>query len=208
MSSPTSGMDSPTVVKSGAGFPQHAGSAPQEVSPPLDGLFASAYGELCELAQAHRRRWRGVETLNTTVLVHELYLKLSRQAPPLRNPACLLAVASRAMRHLLVNYAERQNALKRGGGVQKVPLATLNLPEEDAGGGAATAEEILELDRALEGLAVLDARQRAVVECRFFGGLSVEETAEALEVSTTTVKRDWRLARAWLQHELKAAGTP
>lgn len=175
-----------------------ARAPPGDTPPPLDGLFADAYERLRRLAGVERGRWRGNETLNTTALVHEVYLKLADQAAGLRNPDRLLAVASRAMRHVLVNYAEGQQAGKRGGGLTRVTLGV--------GAGAAavpsTWEELLALDEALERLATLNARQRDVVECRFFGGLSVEETSAALEVSTATVKRDWRSARIWLHQEL------
>jgi RNA polymerase sigma factor (TIGR02999 family) len=197
-------MDSATRTPTGAGTEQSVRTVAEADSPALDEIFTAAYEELCDLASAQRRRWRGNETLDTTALVHELYLKLARQEPPLRNPACLFAVAARAMRHLLVNYAEQQQALKRGGGDQRVPLATLHVPDGIPGGTVATADEVLALNEALERLATLNTRQRDVVECRFFGGLSVEETAAALEISTATAKRDWRLARAWLHHELKS----
>lgn len=197
-------MDSARRTDTGARIEQPVRTAPEIDSPALDEIFATAYEELCDLASAQRRRWRGNETLDTTALVHEVYLKLARQEPPLRNPACLFAVAARAMRHLLVNYAEQQQALKRGGGVQRVPLATLHFPDGNPAGDTATADEVLALNEALERLATLNTRQRDVVECRFFGGLSVEETADALDISIATVKRDWRLARAWLHHELKS----
>jgi RNA polymerase sigma factor (TIGR02999 family) len=169
----------------------------------LDEIFAAAYDDLRALASAQRRRWRGNETLNTTALVHEVYLKLARQETPLLNPACLLAVAARAMRHVLVNYAEAQQAARRGGSAERVPLALLGAAVEDSAGGLATAEEVLVLNEALERLGALSARQRDVVDCRFFGGVSVEETAEALGISSATVKRDWRLARAWLYQQLR-----
>jgi RNA polymerase sigma-70 factor, ECF subfamily len=92
--------------------------------------------------------------------------------------------------------------------MEKVPLATLGVPDESSAGGLATAEEILALNEALKRLAALSRRQRDVVECRFFGGLSVDETAEALAISAATVKRDWRLARAWLHHELRSGPHP
>lgn len=168
----------------------------------LDALFAEAYDRLRDLAGAERGRWRGNETLNTTALVHEVYVKLAHQSGGLRNPDRLLAVAARAMRHVLVNYAEEQRAAKRGGGLARVTLATFGAIEGE-GGGAATWEEVLALDAALERLGELSERQRDVVECRFFGGLSVEETSAALEVSTATVKRDWRFARTWLYRELE-----
>jgi RNA polymerase sigma factor (TIGR02999 family) len=199
-------MDPISPREARTGIESSAGSSPGAEAVDLDALFTTAYDELCELARAQRRRWRGEETINTTVLVHELYLKLARQHPPLRNPACLFSVASRAMRHLLVNYARRQRALKRGGEMETVPLAIVDLPDSRAV-DAATAGEVLALNEALERLGTLDSRQRDVVECRFFGSLSVEETASALELSPATVKRDWRLARAWLHRELQS-GAP
>jgi len=197
-------MDSARRTATGAEIEQPLRTVPESDPTALDEIFTAAYEELCDLASAQRRRWRGNETLNTAALVHELYLKLARQAPPLRNPASLFAVAARAMRHLLVNYAQQQQALKRGGDVERVPLVTLHLRDGEPAGDPATADEVLALNEALERLDSLNTRQRDVVECRFFGGLSVEETADALEISTATVKRDWRLARAWLHRELKA----
>jgi RNA polymerase sigma factor (TIGR02999 family) len=198
--------------------PTTAGTGPDEADAPdtmstgprdevLNTAFAAAYDDLYRLASGHRRRWRGNETLNTTALVHEVYLKLAQRTGALRNPACLLAVAARAMRHVLVNYAEAQRSAKRGGALERVPLATLGATTDEPAGSPATADEVLALNDALEGLAVLSARQRDVVECRFFGGLSVEETAEALEISTATVKRDWRLARAWLYQQLRSSSS-
>jgi RNA polymerase sigma factor (TIGR02999 family) len=168
----------------------------------LDELFADAYDRLRYLAGVERGRWSGNETLNTTALVHEVYLKLAAQRHGLRNPDRLLAIAARAMRHVLVNYAEQQQAQKRGGGLARVPFSTLGA-FKDTSAPASTCDELLALDAGLERLAELSERQRDVVECRFFGGLSVEETASALDVSTATVKRDWRFARAWLYHELE-----
>lgn len=169
--------------------------------PPFDELFAEAYERLRQLAGVERARWSGNETLNTTALVHEVYVKLARQREGLRNPDRLFAVAARAMRHVLVNYAEEQRAAKRGGDAPRVPLATLG-PLEDAGASPSTCEDVLALSAALDRLGQVSERQRDVVECRFFGGLSVEETGGALGVSTATVKRDWRFARTWLYHEL------
>lgn len=180
---------------------QYDHTAGPEPSPPLSELFEDAYEELRRLASVERGRWSGNETLNTTALVHEVYLKLARQREGLRNPDRLYAVAARAMRHVLVNYAEEQRAAKRGGDAPKVPLATLG-PIEDTGATPSTCEEVLALNAALDRLGELSARQRDVVECRFFGGLSVEETGGALGLSTATVKRDWRFARTWLYHEL------
>lgn len=170
-------------------------------SPTFEELFAAAYEELHRLAGRERRRWPGMDTLSTTALVHEVYVKLARRREGLRNPDRLYAVAARAMRHVLVNYAEGQSALKRGGGAPRVPLATLGAIE-DVKGRAATCEEVLALNAALDRLGELNERQRNVVECRFFGGLTVEETGGALGLSAATVKRDWRFARAWLYQEL------
>jgi RNA polymerase sigma factor (TIGR02999 family) len=172
--------------------------------PVLDELFADAYEQLRRRAGIERRRWRGNHTLNTTALVHEVYVKLSGERAALRNPDRLLAVAARAMRHVLVNYAEEQRAAKRGGDAARVTLATLDASEGDAG-GSSTWDEVLVLNSALDRLGESNARQRDVVECRFFGGLSVEETSAALEISTATVKRDWRFARTWLYRELAPA---
>jgi RNA polymerase sigma factor (TIGR02999 family) len=171
---------------------------------PLDELFADAYEGLRQLAGLERTRWGGNETLNTTALVHETYLKLARQREGLRNADRLYAVAARAMRHVLVNYAEQQRAAKRGGDLQRVPLATMG-PLEDPGSTACTCEEVLAISAALDRLAQVSERQRDVVECRFFGGLSVEATGGALGISTATVKRDWRFARTWLYQELGSA---
>lgn len=173
----------------------------------LDELFAESYDRLRQLAGMERGRWQGDETLNTTALVHEVYLKLARQRQGLRNPERLLAVAARAMRHVLVNYAEERRAMKRGGGLERVPLTTLS-GMGDTGAAASTVDEVLALNAGLERLGELNERQRDVVECRFFGGLSVEETATALDVSTATVKRDWRFARTWLYNELRSGPTP
>ncbi|MFL5618491.1 MAG: ECF-type sigma factor [Gemmatimonadaceae bacterium] len=193
----------------------------------FDRAFALLYDELARLAHAQRRRWVGNETFDTTVLVHEAYLKLlgaddgSSQPNGDADAAApdgvrwssrrhFFAIASRAMRQLLVNYAERQRAAKRGGDEVAVPLDALgeagpDAPRLDAewlvANDAAmsdSADEILALHAALQQLAERDARQARIVECRFFGGLSIPETAEALGISAATVKRDWQSAREWL----------
>jgi len=167
----------------------------------LDALFESIYGELKRLARIQRSRWMGDETLNTTALVHEAYFKLvGGRASGWNDRAHFYAVASRAMRQILVTYAERRLAEKRGGGAERVPLDTANpvAPE--------VAEDILAMHEALDRLAQLDERQGRVVEYRFFAGMSVSETAELLGLSTATVKRDWAVASAWLRREI--AGTP
>jgi len=164
----------------------------------VDQLFAVTYEELKVLAHLHRRRWNGNPTLGTTVLVHEAYQKLARHGGVnTTDRSHFLAVAAQAMRQVLVNYAEQQATLKRGGGVASLPLDHANpvAPE--------VAEEVLALHQALELLASTDPRRAQVVECRFFAGMTIEETAEALRTSPATVKRDWVLATAWLRREVR-----
>ena len=164
----------------------------------MDRLLPIVYDELHRLAHQHRRRERPDHTLNTTALVHEAYLKLVRlDRLQWQNRAQFFALAAQAMRRVLLTYAERRRALKRGGGAHPVPFdENLLLTDQQS-------EEILALDEALERLKMMSERQHSVVECRFFGGLSVEETAAAVGISPATVKRDWTLARAWLNRELR-----
>lgn len=170
----------------------------------VDALFDLVYDELRVLARRQRRRWRGDHTLDTTALIHEAYLKLVDGAGiGADSRAHFFALASRAMRHILCNYAREKAALKRGGGLERVTLDAASLPApgeafSDAGAGLLAA-----LDDALEWLEDVDPRQSRVVECRFFGGMTVEETAAALGVSPRTVKRDWAMAQAWLHRELE-----
>ncbi len=171
----------------------------------LDALFPLLYDELHRLAGSQRRQWHGNYTLNTTALVHEAYLKLVRQDDATwKDRAHFFAMAAKAMRHILINYARDKQTQKRGGAHERASLA-----EVDRQGLGAMSEEamhdLLALDDALQQLEALHPRQSQVVECRFFAGLSVQETAEALAISTATVKRDWRLASIWLYHTL---GTP
>src|SRR5690606_3264821 len=163
-----------------------------------DELFASVYEALRRIARSHRARWHGNETLNTTALVHEAYLKLvGGDGGGYENRAHFLAVAAKAMRHLLISYAERQAAQKRGGGQADLTLdEALFVPE-------GRAEELLALEEALRRLEQVDARAAEVVECRCFSGLDAEVTADALGVSRRTVTRDWGAARAWLYGELR-----
>jgi RNA polymerase sigma factor (TIGR02999 family) len=164
----------------------------------LDEVFTLVYDELHRLAQAQRRRWSGDSTLDTTALVHEAYLKLVGQPDAGWNDrGHFLAVASRAMRHLLVNYAERRRAAKRGGGATPVSLDDFNPVSEEV------ADEVIALHEALERLAAVSDRQVRVVEARFYVGLSIDETAQALGISPATVKRDWQLAGAWLHREIR-----
>ena len=171
----------------------------------LNALFPLVYDELHGLAHQRRRQWRGDNTLNTTALVHEAYLKLVDQSKAnFAGRVHFLKVASTAMRHILINYAERRQALKRGGGVQKLPLDEHRALAEGAIGlSRAQADDLMALDDALRALEAISERQSRIVECRFFGGMTNEETAEALGISTATVKRDWRLARAWLFRQMR-----
>ena len=166
----------------------------------LNEVFALVYDELRRRARAQRQRWSGDQTLDTTALVHEAYLKLVDQSRAQWNDrAHFLAVAAKAMRHVLVNYAEQYRAAKRGGGAPHVPLDESNPVSEEV------ADEVIALHEALERLADVSERQARVVEARFFAGLSVDETAAALDISPATVKRDWTLASAWLHREIQTS---
>jgi RNA polymerase sigma-70 factor, ECF subfamily len=167
----------------------------------LDRVLPLIYDELQQLARRHLRRERGGHTLTPTALVHEAYLKLVDQTRVAwQGRAQFLGVASLAMRRILVNHARDRNRLKRGGGAQ--PLALTGGLEVAAPGVEQDSEFIIRLDELLERLAAFDRRAAKVVECRYFAGLDVGETADILGVGTATVKRDWALARAWLRREL------
>ncbi len=164
----------------------------------LDRLAPLVYDKLCAMARARMRRERAGHTLETTALVHEAYLELAAaDGIDWRDRAHFFAVAARTMRNVLVDHAERRRTQKRGGGATPITLDSELLALAPAGG-----EEILALDAALERLRALDPRKEQVVECRFFAGMTVEETAAVLGVAPATVKRDWEFARAWLHREL------
>lgn len=162
----------------------------------LDQILPILYDRLRQIARQRLRSAPGDASLNTTGLVHEAYVKLV-DAPraTVRDRSQFLALASRVMRNLLVDHARARTAAKRGGGWKPVQMEPGWLPDEKA-------EAVAELDRALIRLEALDARQSRLLELRYFGGLSLEETAEALEISLATVKRELRSARAWLAIEL------
>jgi len=169
----------------------------------LDKLFTRLYDVLRGLAHRQRGRWRGNYTLNTTALVHEAYVKLVGQARVgAESRIHFQALASRAMRHILSDYARDQCAQKRGGALAELPLHELKIPQL----GFVSPEEqwvaLVTLDDALRRLEQLDPRQGEIVECRFFGGLTIEETATAIGISPRTVKRDWAMAQAWLHREM------
>jgi RNA polymerase sigma factor (TIGR02999 family) len=171
----------------------------------LDAVVSLLYDELRLLARQQRRRWRGDHTLDTTALVHEAYLKLVQQKRIATDSrGHFLALASRAMRHILTNYAEERRTQKRGGGLEHLSLRELALAVRDDVAGEDDAAEVLSaMHAALERLEALHARACRVVECRFYGGLTIEETAAALGTSPRTVKRDWAYAQAWLNRELE-----
>jgi RNA polymerase sigma factor (TIGR02999 family) len=155
------------------------------------------YGELRQIAQYYLSNERPGHTLQSTALVHEAYVRLTQQdLPEWRNRAHFFAVAAQLMRQILVDYARSHRASKRGGNVYKLAL-------DEAEEQSRPADvDIVALDDALKSLSKMDAQQSRVVELKFFGGLSIEDTAEVLGISASTVKRDWITARAWLYREL------
>jgi RNA polymerase sigma factor (TIGR02999 family) len=180
---------------------------PGDAPPPgLDALLPLVYEELRTLARKQRRGWDGDFTLNTTALVHEAWIKLDRsQGRPPENGDHLLGLAGRTMRHILCDYARDRRRMKRGGDAVHLPVEVL----EGVDGLLRLADAHLELmevlDEALTRLEDREPRQARVVDCRFFAGLGIDETARVLDLSTATVKRDWAMARAWLFRELHPA---
>jgi len=163
----------------------------------VNALMPLVYDELHRLAANQLRHERPDHTLSATALLHEAYLKLVDQSrTSWQNRAHFLGVAAQAMRRILINYAQQRKALKRGGDA----IATTF--DDDLAPRTARAEELLDLDEALSRLQTFNPRQASVVEYHFFGGLTHDEIAEVLAVSVPTVRRDWRLARAWLSREL------
>jgi RNA polymerase sigma factor (TIGR02999 family) len=163
-------------------------------------LMPLVYDELRRLAASYLRRERPGQTLQATALVNEAYIRLiGERAHNWQNRTHFLAIAALSMRQILVERARRRHAAKRGGDPERITLDEQLLP---AARGGADEVDVLALDAALERLAALDSRQAKVVEMRYFGGLTIEETAAALDISPATVKRHWTLARAWLRREL------
>ena len=159
----------------------------------LDKLTPLVYDELRRIAHRYVRRERDGHTLQTTALVNEAYLRLAgQQKIEWQSRAHFFAVTAQVMRHLLIDHARRRHYTKRGGDLQQIPLDDAAMMSQHR------AAELVALDEALNELAQLDPRKSRVVELRYFGGLSLEETAEVLEVSLMTVRRDWRAAKAWL----------
>ena len=163
-------------------------------------LTPLVYEELRRLAHHFMEGQRSDHTLQTTALVDEAYLRLADQTKPRwQNRAHFFAVAARAMRQILVNYAKSSRAQKRGGGALKVELdeAAIVSPEQ--------SQAIVDLHEALERLGTLDSRKARVVELKYFGGLNHDEIAEVMKISSVTVRRDWVFAKAWLYDELRQA---
>lgn len=167
----------------------------------LDRAFSFVYDDLRRAASAQLRRGSS-PTLNTTSLVNEAYLRLvdgARAAPTDRTH--FLALAARAMRYIIIDYARRRAAAKRGGDAQHIRLDETEIAVDDQ------MQQLLALDDALQALGALDERLVRMVECRFFAGMTEEETAAALDVSLSTVQRDWKRAKAWLKEEISSPTT-
>lgn len=171
----------------------------------FDELLPRVYDELHAIAGRQRGHWQGDETLNTTAIVHEAYLRLVDQTEPeWQSHPHFLAVAATAMRQILLDYAKRKQAVKRGGGRRRIPLHEVEAALRGAGDLAeARSEALIALDDSLRRLEARDRRQSRVIECRFFGGMTIQDTAEALGISPATVMRDWTMAKAWLYRDLK-----
>ena len=166
-------------------------------------LFPLVYEALHARARRHRRNWHGDFTLNTTALVHEAYIKLVDQSQaPWDNRAHFLGVAAKAMRNILVDYSRRRKAEKRGGDAPKLSLEEMKVVDEAFTLTEERADTLVALDEALKRLARESPREAQVVECRFFGGMTIAETAGALGISPATVKRSWAIAQAWLYRDM------
>ncbi|HET9447670.1 MAG TPA: sigma-70 family RNA polymerase sigma factor [Steroidobacteraceae bacterium] len=176
-------------------------------------LSAVMYEELRQLAQRHLRRERSDHTIQKTALVNEAFVRLvGQQSVDWQSRAHFIGLASKLMRRVLVDYARARLADKRGGGAGVLSLEEMAAPEADGAPDttptalqhldAHTQEEVSAIDQALQRLEQIDARQAQIVEMRYFGGLTVEQAAEAIGISEATVKREWTLARAWLRREL------
>ncbi|MBV8808456.1 MAG: sigma-70 family RNA polymerase sigma factor [Acidobacteriaceae bacterium] len=169
----------------------------------LDRLMPVLYAEMHRLARRHMKHEQAGNSLQATVLINEAYLKLVNVGEvDWKDRAHFFAVSAQVMRRILVDAARTRSAAKRGGQARKIAHSSAVNFDEIADGSSRRAEEVIAVDNALAALAQLDARKAQVIEMRFFGGLSVEETAEVLGVSPQTVMRDWKLARAWLMREL------
>lgn len=170
----------------------------------MEKLFPLVYEELHKRAHWQRQKWHGDLTLNTTALVHEAYIKLVDQSrTEWESRAHFMAVAAKAIRHILIDYAQKRKAVKRGGDIPKYSLEEMQLAGKEVVMTEEKAEALVGLEEALKLLEQEDEREAKVVECRFFGGMTVEETAAALGISERTVKRDWSMAQAWLRRTIE-----
>jgi RNA polymerase sigma-70 factor, ECF subfamily len=179
--------------------------APRPPNPEIEALLPAVYDELRRLASSYLRRERDAQSLQPTALVHEVYLRMLHDKPMLfQNRAHFCAIAATTMRRILVERARARHALKRGGVAPRVTLdESLAEDPASAAGPGPSAVDVLALDQALERLEAIDPARARIVELRYFGGLSVEETADELGLSPATVKRHWSVARAWLARELQ-----
>lgn len=169
----------------------------------LDQLIPLVYPELRKLARRYMNRENPEHTLQTSALINEAYLRLvDQQAVEWQDRAHFFAVAAQVMRHILIDHARSHLYGKRGAGAQHVPLDEVAVVSQER------ATELVALDDSLMSLAKIDERKGKIVELRFFGGLSVEETAEAMSLSPATVMREWRVAKAWLHREISRTGQP
>jgi RNA polymerase sigma factor (TIGR02999 family) len=167
-------------------------------SAPSDEVFPMLYDELRKRAHSFLRRERAGHTLQTTALINETYIKLCEQRSiEWESRAHFFAICATLMRRILVDYAKSRGRAKRGGGALHLPIDELMVAVPNADGF-----ELLALDRALSALAKMDPQQARIVELRYFSGFSIDDTAHVLEISPSTVKREWRAAKAWLRHEL------
>ncbi len=182
-------------------LPHSSGNHDKPAKENTSELFPAVYQQLRDLAHAKMNREPSGHTLQTTALVHEVFLRLSQNGEPLwDNPRHFFAAAAEAMRRILIERARRQQSLKRGGDRDRVDLDFVDKGEESE------PSAMLALDEALDELKVIDDRLCQVVMLRYFTGLSVEETATAMDTSPRTVKRDWAMARAWLCKKLGSIG--
>jgi len=164
----------------------------------IDAILPAIYDELRRIAHFRLRAEQTGHTLETTGLVHEAYIRLAgSERLEFESRAHFLAIAAQAMRHILIDSALTRRTQKRGGGLRPLTIDDLPIVAETR------SEELIALDEALVRLSVINERQAKVVECRYFGGMNIDDTALALGISTATVKRDWMLARAWLNLELR-----
>jgi RNA polymerase sigma-70 factor (ECF subfamily) len=170
----------------------------------LDKLLPVVYNELRRLAHSYLTKERADHTLQTTALVHEAYLKLTEQrSVNWENRAQFFAISAQAMRRILLDNARRHTAAKRGSGGQRIPITDIENLAIDAAN-----ESLIALDLALQKFETIDPNQSKIVELRYFGGLTIEETAEVLQVSPSTIQREWTLARAWLYQAVTGSSAP